>query len=70
MRLMQGEPQPASQGDWRKPGLSFSNGNCLEVASLLQGGGVLVRDTKNRDGAVLAFSPAAWRAFTGRLRGA
>jgi uncharacterized protein DUF397 len=29
---------------------------------------VLVRDTKDRDGATLAFSADAWAAFTGALR--
>ena len=28
----------------------------------------LVRDTKNRQGAVLAFSPQAWRRFAERVK--
>ena len=31
-------------------------------------GVVLVRDTKDRGGAVLAFGPAAWRAFGANLK--
>jgi hypothetical protein len=29
---------------------------------------VLVRDTKDRAGAILTFGPAAWRAFAARLK--
>jgi len=47
--------------EWRKPGRSAGS-NCVEVAS-----GVAVRDTKDREGPVLTFSAAAWRAFTGTL---
>lgn len=40
--------------------------NCVEAG---QGrGAVLVRDTKDRQQGSLAFSPAAWRDFTARLR--
>lgn len=54
--------------DWRKSSLSFSNGNCAEVATRRDGGGVLVRDTQDRGGTVLAFTPGAWRAFLAALR--
>ena len=30
--------------------------------------GVLVRDTQDRQGPVLAFSPAVWRKFTGQVK--
>lgn len=50
------------QLDWRTSSASMNNGNCLETASTSSA--ALVRDTKDRDGAVLAYSPAAWRAFT------
>jgi hypothetical protein len=56
-------------GTWRKSTYSGSNGsNCVEV-----GGGapvVLVRDTKNRAGAVLTFGPEAWRRFATAIKGA
>ncbi|TNH31441.1 DUF397 domain-containing protein [Micromonospora orduensis] len=39
-----------------------SGGNCVEVAGNLPGV-VLVRDSKDRSGPVLAFAPAAWRGF-------
>ena len=51
---------------WRKSSYSGSNGgDCVEVAAP---GRVLVRDTKDRTGAVLAFSPQAWREFAGRIK--
>lgn len=51
---------------WRKSSYSGSNGgSCVEVAS---DGGVLVRDTTDRAGGTLAFSPEAWQAFTAALR--
>jgi hypothetical protein len=48
---------------WRKSTRSNSSGgNCVEVVDNLPGR-VFVRDTKDRDGGILAFGPAAWRAF-------
>ena len=53
---------------WRKSSHSTYNGNCAEVG---QGGTVvLVRDTADRDGPVLAFSAGTWVAFLARLRSA
>lgn len=49
---------------WVKSSLSFSNGNCVEVANL-SGGGVAVRNSRDPDGAVLRFTPAEWHAFLG-----
>ena len=46
---------------WRKSTRSGSSGNCVEVATSPQV--VMVRDSKDRGGQVLAFTPAAWRAF-------
>ena len=54
--------------DWRKSSYSNANGGqCVETASG-SNGTVLVRDTADRDGRTLAFSAAAWQAFTGALR--
>lgn len=50
--------------DWRKSSFSGSNGSCVEVASA---DGVMVRDTTNRYGGALTFTPEAWAAFTARL---
>lgn len=53
---------------WRKSTHSGgSNSECLE-AGVADHGSVLVRDTKDRDGATLAFTAAAWAVFTGALR--
>jgi len=48
---------------WRKSSRSANGGNCVEVARNMPGV-VAVRDSKNRDGPVLAFSPEDWEAFT------
>jgi hypothetical protein len=48
---------------WRKSIRSGNNGgDCVEVADNLTEV-VGVRDSKDRQGPVLAFAPAAWRAF-------
>ncbi|HEY2287568.1 MAG TPA: DUF397 domain-containing protein [Streptosporangiaceae bacterium] len=52
---------------WIKSSLSFSNGNCVEVASLPDDG-VGVRDSKDSTGPVLRFTPAEWDAFVGGVR--
>ncbi|MEU9829109.1 DUF397 domain-containing protein [Micromonospora chersina] len=53
---------------WRTSTRSSSNGgDCVEVADNLPGV-VAVRDSKDRAGGILAFTPAAWHAFVGALR--
>jgi hypothetical protein len=52
---------------WRKSTYSGSNGgNCVEVGG--NGPAVMVRDTKDRAGAALAFGPDAWRRFAARIK--
>jgi hypothetical protein len=46
---------------WFKSTRSSGNGNCVEVAILDRGVGV--RDTKDRSGPVLLFTPAEWDSF-------
>lgn len=48
---------------WKKASRSNGNGgnNCVEVAFL--DGAVAVRDSKNRTGPALMFTPAEWKAF-------
>jgi hypothetical protein len=54
---------------WRKSSYSGSNGgNCVEVADNLPAA-VAVRDSKDPDGTVLAFTPDEWRAFTVAING-
>jgi len=51
---------------WRTSSYSGGNGGqCVEVAT---SGHVLVRDTKDRAGATLAFGPDAWREFAARVK--
>ena len=51
---------------WRKSSASGGNAECVEVASSELS--VLVRDTRNRSGAMLQFSSAQWRGFVGRIK--
>jgi hypothetical protein len=58
-----------SRAEWRKS--SYSNGNggaCVEVARNIPRV-VVVRDSKDRDGPVLLFTPDEWRAFAAGVRG-
>ena len=59
--------RPDSELNWVKSSLSFSNGNCVEVASLADGG-VGVRNSRDAGGSVLAFTPDEWHAFLGGVR--
>ena len=47
--------------EWKVSSHSGSNGHCVKVAGTV--GSVLVRDSKNPEGPVLAFTPAQWRMF-------
>ncbi|MBB5913553.1 hypothetical protein BJY24_002420 [Nocardia transvalensis] len=52
---------------WRKSTYSGPDGNCVEVAFLVDGN-VAVRDTKDGGrGPELAFAPGAWDAFVVRV---
>jgi hypothetical protein len=48
--------------EYRKSSYSTATGNCVEVAFEADGA-VHVRDSKDRTGPVLAFTPAEWSAF-------
>ena len=53
------------ESNWRKSSYSGDNGGeCVEVAS---DHAVLVRDTTDRTGPMLAFPADAWQAFTATI---
>jgi hypothetical protein len=53
--------------NWRKSSYSGGNGaECVEVAGA--GDRVLVRDSKNKDGARLAVGTRAWQAFAAKVK--
>ena len=56
-----------SRAAWRTSSYSNNGGNCVEIATAE--GAIGVRDTKNRAGAMLAFSPATWERFTACIKG-
>jgi Domain of unknown function (DUF397) len=57
-------------GVWQKSSYSGGNGgDCVEVSAALTPSVVcLVRDTKNRDGARLAFTAGAWDSFVSAIK--
>lgn len=52
---------------WRKSKRSNNGGNCVEVATNLPGM-VAVRDSKDRSGPVLTFTPDEWTCFVAGTR--
>jgi hypothetical protein len=53
---------PAIVGPFVKSSASGQQDNCVEVAPLSDGGRA-VRDSKNKTGSILLFTPAEWAAF-------
>lgn len=52
--------------NWRKSSYSGNGGGeCVEIG---KADCVLVRDTQDRTGPVLVFSPAAWERFAGQVK--
>ena len=56
-----------SRATWHKSSYSSQNGDCVEAADNLPGT-VVVRDSKDPQGPVLAFSDHDWRAFVRRIK--
>jgi uncharacterized protein DUF397 len=54
-------------GDWRKASYSNGSGDCVEIGQPAAPE-VAVRDTRNRAGAVLRFTPEAWRTFADQIK--
>jgi hypothetical protein len=61
------KPHDGTGLHWIKTHRSFSNSNCVEIASLPDGG-VAVRDSKDPDGPVLEFTAGEWSAFAAGVR--
>lgn len=55
-----------SQAEWHKSSHSSANG-CVEVAWVE--GQIAVRDSKDRQGPALVFTPTEWQAFLQGVRG-
>ncbi|GAA0953076.1 DUF397 domain-containing protein [Nonomuraea longicatena] len=56
-----------SGAEFRKSSFSGGGNDCVEVATNLPGV-VAVRDSKDRSGPVLTFTPGEWRAFLADIR--
>ena len=56
----------ADRLNWRKAQRSINNGNCAEIGVL--SGVVLVRDSKDKQGAVLRYSDDSWLQFVREAR--
>ncbi|MBQ6643308.1 MAG: DUF397 domain-containing protein [Saccharopolyspora sp.] len=52
---------------WRKPSRSSAQGQCVEVATNLQGFSA-VRDSKDRDGKTLVLTTARFADFIGSIK--
>jgi hypothetical protein len=52
--------------NWRKAKRSIANGSCVEL--VIAAGSVAVRDSQDRTGPVLAYSPDTWLSFLREAR--
>lgn len=58
---MRKTPRSSRELSWRKAECSLAHGACVEVA--LAGDLIVLRNSRHPEGAMLAYSPAEWRAF-------
>jgi Domain of unknown function (DUF397) len=58
---MAAQPNQYSTLIWRKSSASGADSGCVEVAKWELS--VLVRDSRDRSGSVLAFTPTQWRGL-------
>jgi len=56
-----------SRAVWRTSSYSGTNGACVEVARNLPGF-IVVRDSKDRDGPVLAIDAEEWQGFADQVK--
>lgn len=50
--------------EFHKSSFSSNNGSCVETSNCTcEGTNILVRDSKDKSGPVLTFTPAEWEAF-------
>jgi len=62
------EVAPLGQGvAWSTSSYSGTNGSCVEVARHSPGA-VAVRDSKDRNGPALVFTPAQWQEFASGVK--
>jgi hypothetical protein len=64
--LMVAQPNRYSTLTWRKSSASTADGGCVEVAK--SDSSVLVRDSHNRSGTVLALTHAQWLELLRRIK--
>jgi hypothetical protein len=58
-----------SRAAWRASSYSNNGGACIQVARAGRALVIAVRDSKDPDGPVLAFTPGQWTAFTSTVKG-
>ncbi|MEO3785425.1 DUF397 domain-containing protein [Actinocorallia sp. B10E7] len=57
-----------SRPTWRKSSRSAQNGACVEIGTYRSGAPVAIRDSKNPEGAKLAFSRPEFRSFISKVK--
>lgn len=62
MEKINGDAEIAVGGQWRKSRRSNPSGNCVELAAL-PGGGIAMRNSRDRSGPALVYTRAEVEAF-------